>query len=63
MMIMWIKFDGENTVKIRYILVAIFLFAAYAYVSNDDYNSAQLEHQHACEMVKAGAWPASFCRN
>ena len=43
--------------KIRYLLIGLFAFAAYAYASNEDYKANQMEHAHACQMIKMGAWP------
>jgi hypothetical protein len=44
---------------IRAILLIALVIGAYAYASNNDYKAAQVEHEHACEMIHAGAWPLS----
>lgn len=43
--------------KLRYLLIGLLAFGAYAYASNEDYHAAKMEHTHACQMIALGAWP------
>lgn len=43
-------------------MLAIVVIAAVLAVHRMDYQDEILMHQHACDMVKAGHWPASYCQ-
>lgn len=39
------------------LIVGLVLLALFGWVGAMDYEAAQVEEKHYCEMVKAGHWP------
>jgi hypothetical protein len=53
----------RDAMKIRYLIIAALMFAAYGWVGSMERADAEREAEHYAEMVCAGAWPDYDNRN